>query len=417
VTARSSDADNAAAVAAYREYGSYAKAGEALGVTRSCVLRRCRRARLNAYRGEVGGPPIPEIAVPPEGFEIVRNSGQYDDLGKLTRQFIQSRRAAGDEYEAPAGHVVKGESALLDADGRVLAKWVKTREGAGDGLIAGLKAAFAEFDGKAPVAPAPDESDDDLLTVYPLPDLHFGMLAWGRETGADYDTKIAAALAVDSVGALVAQSRPSRKAIILGLGDYWHANDAKAITPQSGNALDVDGRWARVFAAGAKLAVALVDMVARKHAEVEVAFLPGNHDPDSAMSLTVALALFYSSNERITVHQEPGIAWYHRFGRVLLGATHGHTIRPAQMAIMLAADRPEDWGMTEHRHFLYGHVHHETANEIGGVRVESFSTPAARDAWNAARFRPGRAMSAITFHREHGEIGRHRVNITTPRAS
>jgi hypothetical protein len=366
-----------------------------------------------AARGLTGAPQIPDVAKPPIGFAVTRNSGAYDADGNLLRQYVQTKRDSGDVYEVPTGHVVKGESALLDPQGQVLARWIKTREGSGEGLVEALKAAFAAYDGKAPPIPAPSYTDDEILTIYPLPDLHFGMLAWGRETGDDWDIEIACKTVIDAVSVLVSQSRPSSKAVVLGLGDLFHSNDARAVTPESGHKLDVDGRWAKVFAAGARLAVDIVSIVARKHAEVSVAFLPGNHDPDAAMSLTVALSLFYARTPGITVHQEPGAFWYLRFGKCLLGATHGHSMKPERMAMVLATDRAKDWGETEYRHMFFGHVHHERAIEVGTVRIESFSTPAAKDAWTAAGgYRSGRAMSAITFHKDRGEIGRHRINIS-----
>jgi hypothetical protein len=414
------DDDLRADAAALAEHGSYRKAAKARGIAPGTLQGRIAQwRRRQALRGEVGAPPIPEIARPPEGFVVTRNSGEYDASGRLRRQWVGTERDAGEGFAVPPGHVVKGESALVDPDGRVLAKWIKTRaSGAGAPLVEALRAAFAEFRGAAPACPAPAATDADLLTVYPLPDLHFGMLAWGRESGENYDIRIATDLALRRVEALVAQSRPSARAVLLGLGDYFHANGVKAATPASGNQLDVDGRWAKVFTSGARLATALIDRIARRHQSLEVVMLPGNHDPDAAIALTVALALFYADNKRIVVNQEPGIAWYHRFGRVLLGATHGHTMKPDQMAMMLATDRAADWGETSHRAFFFGHVHHESAREVGPVRVESFSAPAARDAWNAAAgFRAGRALSAITYHREDGEIGRHRVNIGPAAAS
>lgn len=412
------DAQLAEALDYYARFGSQAAAAAALGVARSTFENRLREARRRqALRGETGGPPIPEIGRPPEGFVVSRNSATYDADGNLVRQSVRTQRDAGEPYEVPPGHAVKGESALLDPDGRVLAKWVKTREaGGGDALVEALRQAFAEHADAGPLVPAPAEAADDLLTVYPVPDLHLGMYAWAPETGADYDVKIAVGAALTALRTLVAQSHPSARAVILGLGDYFHSNDAKAVTPESGHRLDVDGRWARVFSAGARLATLMVETVARKHDQVEVVFLPGNHDPDAAISLRVALGLFYRRNPRITVNQQPGIAWFHRFGRVLLGATHGHTMKPDKMAMMLAADRPQDWGETEYRHMFFGHIHHERALEVGPVRVESFSSPAARDAWNTAGgYRAGRALGAITFHRDFGEIGRHRVHVGTTR--
>jgi hypothetical protein len=396
-------------------------AAGALGLPLTTFEHRLKVALLRrrgpAVTGQVGGPPIPPVARPPDGFVVRRNSGEYDESGKLRRQWVETGQGTTDGYEVPPGHTVKGESTLLDANENVLVRWVKTREtGAGETLLAQLAAAFQEYAGAAPPVMVPGElGSDDLLTVYPLPDLHLGMHAWGRETGADWDLKIAVDTAMRSVTELAGRAPPSKRAVLLGLGDYFHANDGRGVTPASGNRLDVDSRWAKVFGIGARLAVGMVDVLARHHEEVEVVFLRGNHDPDAAMSLTVALSLFYSNTPRISVYDDPRIAWYRRFGTCLLGATHGHTMDPARMAMMLAADRPRDWGETLHRHLFFGHIHRETAIEVGPVRVESFASPAAKDGWNAdGGYRSGRRLTAISFHRERGEVGRSLVTVAEP---
>ena len=380
------------------------------------VLAEREAERRAALTGEVGSPPIPPIAKPPPGFVITHNSGTYDADGNLKSQSVKTRRDAGEKYEPLAGHEVRGESALLDPDGRVLARWIKTHASSTTNLIKGLREAFAEYQGGNIPSPVPVASDDDLLTFYPLPDLHIGMYAWGAETGMNYDTDIAVADAKQAIASLVADSKPSKRAVVLGMGDYFHSNDAKGVTPGSGHKLDVDGRWQRVYAAGAKLATSIIEIVAAKHPHVEVAFLPGNHDPDAAATLTVAMALFYANNPSVVVCENPGTLWFYRFGKVLLGATHGDKMRPSRMAQVMAHDCAEDWGRTTHRHFFFGHVHHVTAEEVPGVIVESFSAPVAKDAYAAAAgYRARRRMTAITFHRERGEQSRHHFHLPAPR--
>jgi hypothetical protein len=238
------------------------------------------------------------------------------------------------------------------------------------------------------------------------------MLAWREEAGADYDLKIASAMVRREIGRLLVMSPPSKSAAVVFLGDLFHQNDQTNTTPRSKHQLDVDGRWRRVYGVGARLARDVVSLVAEHHEDVEVAILPGNHDEDAAVTLAVAFELFYSEHERIRVSGQPGEHWYRRFGKCLLGANHGHRMKPDRMAMMLATDRAEDWGETIYRHFFFGHVHRESAMEAGPVRVESFNSPAAKDAYAAASgYRSGRALNAITFHRERGEICRHRVNI------
>ncbi len=46
------------------------------------------------------------------------------------------------------------------------------------------------------------------------------------------------------------------------------------------------------------------------------------------------------------------------------------------------------WIAPKYRVFYYGHTHHEAAKEVGDVRVESFQTLAAKDAYAAANTDP-----------------------------
>jgi hypothetical protein len=348
------------------------------------------------------------------GFELAKTTAVYDQNGILVREFVQQRPERGAEFEVPEGHTIKGVSALVGADGREVQRWVKTREAdkASDNLDA-IKDAFCDLKGRATLGAPAKAADADLLTLYPIPDLHFGGRAWAQETGENWDLDIAIKTVRECMGDLVSQSRPAQHAVLLGLGDLFHTNDRTNMTPRSGHILDVDGRWAKVYKAGTRVIVDLISLVAERHLEVEIRMLPGNHDPDASVTLSVALALYFEKHKRITVNDSPSMHYYRRFGKVLFGATHGHTMKPDAMAMMLAADCPEDWGKSKFRHLFFGHVHHEMAKEIGAVRVESFNSPAGRDAYAAAGgWRAGRSFQALTFHRERGEIGRHRVNIS-----
>lgn len=398
-----SDDDLKAAVALRAEHASELAAARASGLSANAFRNRLKRA---AEKGFAGFDPV----MP--GFRVSKVGTEQDADGATTRRWIEQKREHGEVFEVPAGHEIRGVSALVNEAGREVVKWIKTgKAGPGDSLVEAVRGLLAEYDGPAPLIPAPVATVDDLLTVYPLADLHLGMHAWGRETGEAYDLKIAAVRARAMMSDLVDQSRPSTEALILGLGDFFHMNDQKNATPASGHLLDVDGRWPKVLKTGVRLAMDMIELAAQKHARVRVRFLPGNHDPDATVALTAALALFYEADERITIDEDPSLVFYHRFGRVLLGATHGHTMKPERMAMMLAEDCPVDWGQTDFKHMFFGHIHHETAREIGRVRVESFNTIAAKDAYaHGHGYRSGQALNALTFHRGRGEVGRHRVN-------
>jgi hypothetical protein len=393
------------ALDAFNRYGrikTYAAAS--LGMNRSTY-----RDRLDAavMLGVCDNDAIASPAMAAKAHSI-----RTDRTGAVTGETVTLGKPPGDVFTPLPGQVIKGESAYVDAEGRIIGRWIKTGEGPLVDWGAALKDALAGFHGIVAPGPSPSLSRNDLMTVYVIPDAHMGLLAWGKETGENYDLDIARDTILSSLADLIGRASPSREAVILWLGDTTHQNDRTNMTPRSGHVLDVDGRWQKVLTATAGVALKAADMAAEKHERVTVRFIPGNHDPDAAVALTVALSLAYASHERVTVDDSPSPHWFRRHGKTLLGATHGHTMKPEAMAMMLATDRPEDWGASKHRYFLFGHVHHASVKEVASVRVESFNSPAAKDAFaHAGGWRSARALHSITYHSERGETTRHRVNI------
>ncbi len=229
-------------VAAYREHGTERKAAKALGVGKSTFHENMTRA---AELGLLGTNPV----LP--GFAIKSIASKDGDA------WVRQTKAAGEVFKTPAGHAVKGVSALVDSEGRTVQQWIKTREDAAaqEAFEKAVHEAFDRHVGYSDLPPAPDLPDASLLTVYPIVDLHLGLFSWGRETGVDYDLKIAADLLRSSVRNLVARSASSTEAIILDLGDYVHADNSRNQTQRSGHPLDVDTRYARVLQIGVELVV------------------------------------------------------------------------------------------------------------------------------------------------------------------
>ncbi|MCQ8140289.1 hypothetical protein, partial [Vibrio parahaemolyticus] len=89
--------------------------------------------------------------------------------------------------------------------------------------------------------------------VYPIADPHIGMLAWKPQTGADNDLKIMSGRLLTTATRLVSEAPRARQGLIVNLGDWYHANDQRNVTPRSQHQLDVDGRWFKVLRAGVQL--------------------------------------------------------------------------------------------------------------------------------------------------------------------
>lgn len=318
----------------------------------------------------------------------------------------------GIDSPLPAGLKLRGVSTLTrNAAGEP--QWIKAdadKERQAELLKAALEAMAADLPRVKP-SKARGVFRDDLLTVYPIGDPHFGMLSWPDETGEDWNLDIARQVHVDAMSALVEAAPASEDALVINLGDAAHFDSLAAVTPRSGHHLDADGRYAKIIDVMVMTMRACIEAALVKHKRVHVISVPGNHDEIGGLWLARLLAIAYEREPRVTVETAPGLFAYHRFGKVLLGVHHGHTCKPDKLPGVMACDRARDWGETEHRAWLIGHVHHESRKEFAGVTVESFGTLAARDAYAySGGWRSARPMQALVFHREHGEVARSKVN-------
>jgi hypothetical protein len=317
-------------------------------------------------------------------------------------------------HTVPDGFRVKGVSTAYTEDG-IAIQWVKTeRDGNRAEEIARETIAVLSESvrGLAPLTPAPEFSNDDILAVYPFGDPHVGLYCWAKETGADFDLEIGRRLTLGAVDRLVASAPKASTAILLLLGDVYHQNDQTNQTPAHKHQLDVDSRFVKVLQVGIETYRHAIIRALEKHAKVIVKAVPGNHDPQAIWALIFTLAAYFANEPRVEVDIEPSKFWFYRFGKVLIGSTHGDTAKHEQLGPIMACDRPEDWGATKFRVWYTGHVHHSSVKEFPGVICESFRTLAAQDAYAAGHgYRAGRDMRCIVHHREHGEIERHRVDV------
>lgn len=377
---------------------SDSEAAATLGIARSTLQNRLMRA---AERGLSGTRPV----MP--GYAIKSVSSKDGDA------WIKQVKEHGEAYDIPDGHSIKGESALVDAEGRIIQKWVKTRaEASATDIAERLKIAFADYAPIATTQPAPVAFADDLLTLIPCNDWHVGMFAWAQETDSNWDLKISERVIGRGIEDAIARSPASGIAVVLGGGDLTHADNNKNQTARSANQLDVDGRHSKVVETAGRLMARTIDAALRNNAHVIVRILKGNHDEETAPAIAWFLYAWYRNEPRVTVDLDKSIFWHYRFGSVMLAATHGHEAKLKDLPSIMAHRRAADWGASKFRYGHGFHIHHQSkyATEGGGVVCESHQAPIPQDAWHfGAGFLSGRSLQTITYHKDYGEVSRVRV--------
>lgn len=372
-----------AAIEAVIQHETYTQASRAIGIGRRTLAETIER--VQKYATARGFSPEHDMTKPsPEGFGVSGVSGYY----KVDPE--------------------TGEKVLT-------AQWVKTKAEAEQQLAATLEAVKEVFILPsmkiAKIAKPTGKLANDHLIVYPMGDPHIGMFAWGEESGEDFDVKIAEKNLCETMDRLVDCSMSTKQALIVNVGDFFHS-DNKFGTTTRGTPLDTDTRWAKVLRVGVRAMRHCVESALRKHETVRVINEIGNHDDHTSQVLTLALTMAYESNPRVTFDQNPGRFHYHRFGDVLIGVTHGDTVKPEKLGEIMAVDRQKDWGETNFRYWYTGHIHVRKVYDLPGCMAESFRTLAPKDAWTAGMgYRSGRDMYSIAIHKKFGEVERHRRDI------
>jgi hypothetical protein len=236
------------------------------------------------------------------------------------------------------------------------------------------------------------------------------MKADASETGEEYNSDIAVERIRRGMAKCVANSPPSKYALVLDVGDLTHADDNNAQTPRSKHPLDVSERFFHALRCAITALSAAIDCALQKHEQIICRVLRGNHNETSYLAVMFAIAERYKNNIRVTVEQTAADFFVHEFGSIMIAAHHGDKAKADRLVMHMADAWPEIWGRTKHRFYFTGHLHHTMMREIGGVIVEQLRAVTGKDSYAASHAYSSRSqMQGITYHKEEGEVSRIKV--------
>ena len=312
------------------------------------------------------------------------------------------------------GFQLRGTSTLYDKTGNQVMQWVKTTRDA-EMQESFMREAFEvlaeDYRGRSYPILRPKNKDEHTLSVYPMGDPHIGMYAWADETGADYDLDIAVKLFDSAFNDLMHDAK-AKHALIVNVGDFFHADNMLNRTMRSGNALDVDTRFGKVLQVGVGIMKSAIERALRHHDTVNVINEVGNHDDHTAVMLSMILDAYYHNNSRVFIETKPGRFHYHKFGKVLIGVTHGDTCKLQDLGPIMTRDCLEMISDTYWRVWHTGHVHKDNQVDFRDCTAEIHRTLAPGDAWSVgAGYRSWRSMKRIDYHDEYGEFNRRTFNV------
>lgn len=399
------------------ELGGKTHASKSLGITRATLQGNIRlMMKKAAQHGIAPEYNLDREAAP--GFSVTAVSTTYGENGNVTRQSVQQKPEGMDPdliVKVPDPKKIIKTSTFYRGDGSVSGQWVLEKpEDAEREQLWQLfaKELAAPIERVEPVLQVPGFVNTDLMAAYPVGDHHHGMLAWGPETRQDnYDMKVSERLLSGGAQHLMQLTPRAGVCLIPLLGDFNHYDGFKPVTPTNQHILDADSRFPKMVHSSIRMVRHLVDAALRHHAHVHIIVEIGNHDMSTMIFMMELLANVYENEPRLSIDRSPSRYHYYEWHKVLIGTHHGDGSKPDKLPAIMATDMPEAWGRTIHRHWLTGHIHHDSRKDYVGATVESFRVLAPVDAWAAMKgYRSVQDMKAIVYHREYGEVERRTVN-------
>lgn len=251
--------------------------------------------------------------------------------------------------------------------------------------------------------------ENGLLYEVQIPDIHFGRLTWAEESGENYDIKIAKQVVDDVIDRLLNYTQHFEiDKILLPLGnDFFNVNNTQNTTSH-GTPQQEDVRFQKTFRFGRELVVNIIDKCSTI-APVDVLVIPGNHDEERMFYLGDALESWYHANPNVNIYNQAKKRKYYRFGKVLLGFTHGAYEKQSKLPLLMAMEAAQDWAKSEFREWHLGHQHNKKdvvyfADESVGVVVRVLRAIASPDAWTHDHAYVGaeRAAESFLWHPDNG---------------
>ncbi len=272
-------------------------------------------------------------------------------------------------------------------------------------------------------------TEENLLEIS-IFDLHIGKLAWAGETYENYDVKIAHDRFLTSIETLLYRARSfNYKRILFPVGNDFFNSDNLNNTTTKGTPQDEDLRWQKTFKVGVRLLVDAINLLKQTGVPVDVLVIPGNHDFERTYYMGLYLEAWFNNDEMVHVNNGASPRKYYKFGKVLLGFTHGSEEKESSLPLLMATDIESKpmWSETTFHEWHIGHIHrkrkmdytildkHKSLNEDLGVTVRYLSSLTGTEEWHHKRGFVGqiKAADAFIWNDKTGLIANLVSNITT----
>lgn len=259
----------------------------------------------------------------------------------------------------------------------------------------------------------PETKKENLLVIDPA-DSHFGKLSSSYETGEAYNIEIAKQRFKEGILGIVDKSQGfgiTKILFIIG-NDVLHYDTPKRTTT-SGTPQDTDVMFYDMFNAALESHVEIIESLMTRY-DIDIIFCPSNHDYQSGWMFAQTLLAWFKDAKNVTIDASISHRKYYKYGKNLIGTSHGDGAKMADMPLLMANEAPQMWSETIYRYVYMHHLHHKQRNmfqsgkDYIGVTVEYLRSQSSADSWHYRNGYVGakKAVEGFVHDYENGQIAR-----------
>lgn len=242
-------------------------------------------------------------------------------------------------------------------------------------------------------------------------DAHFGKMAWGEESGEDYDLKIAEQRYTEAVANLLSYVKlEDIERIVFPIGNDMINIDSRRNETFAGTKQDSDSRFFKIVRTVKEILIKNINALSLI-APVDVIVIAGNHDPESMFMIGEILDAYYTTNKNVNIDNSPKQRKYYQYGLNGFQYTHGNEENHKDLGLIFATEESKLWAATKFRFAKLGHFHknkklnYVSVDEFQGFQVQILPSISHNDAWHTGKgYSSMRQAKGFLYDKQKGQV-------------
>lgn len=236
---------------------------------------------------------------------------------------------------------------------------------------------------KLKIHPKDNTLNKNKLLEIPAIELHLGKMAWGGDTGQDYDKNIATGRFYHILEKIcnIQEIEKCGTALVTIGNDFFNSDTVNATTTK-GTPQTNDLRWKKMFLLGLKLYTEFLETLRIKFNKIDVRLCSGNHDKMSSFYLYLALQQYFRSDEKLQFSDNYKDYQCYQFGKCAIFFGHGDS-NLKRIIQSIPAEFYKEWGSSIFRELHLGHLHKEVVvDDQSGMITRRIGSPTGTDQYH-----------------------------------